>query len=325
MTKEPDAAPRSSSADTLAESSGEIALPPFASLRAFEAVFRLGGIRKAAAHLRLNHAVVSRHVKQLEEWLGGPLISRSGNRLALTPEGERFHSRVSAAFAELLFATQEFEGRRRNGPLRLWCVPGLSIQWLSAQLAAFERANADFRVELKPTDIPPNLSIHEADADIRYYRDDGPTVPGGRGLRCFELARPEVMAVASAAVASALGPIDARRLPFLHEEDDSEWRAWLRLNGIEPPASLEGPVCWHAHLAIAAAKQGRGVALASRFLVEADLAEGSLVQVNIPDTRPAVLGGYILVAREDRWSTPVLASLRHFLRQRAQDFVAANI
>jgi len=49
--------------------SGELlhpkALPPFAALRAFEAVGREGGIRKAAASLGIDHAVISRHIRQL--------------------------------------------------------------------------------------------------------------------------------------------------------------------------------------------------------------------------------------------------------------------
>ncbi len=308
-------------ADKTAEPAIGAPLPPFASLRAFEAVFRFGGIRKAATQLGLNHAVVSRHVQQLEAWLGGPLVARSGNRLSLTEEGERFHARVAAAFAEIQSATEDFTGQRRVRPFRLWCVPGLSIQWLSAQLADFERANCAFRIELKPTELPANLQIHEADADIRYYRDDDPIPPGGRGLRCFELARPQVIAVASPSIANTLGlssAMDIRKLPFLHEEDDREWRSWLRLNGVHLTDKLEGPICWHAHLTIAAARQGRGVALASRFLVDADLTQRTLVQVDIPNTAPVALGSYILVAREDRWSDPVLLALRQFLSVRAR-------
>lgn len=307
--------------DKIAEPTSGTALPPFASLRAFEAVFRFGGIRKAATRLGLNHAVVSRHVQQLEAWLGGPLVVRSGNRLALTAEGERFHARIAAAFAELQRATEDFTGERRVRPFRLWCVPGLAIQWLSAQLADFERVNSAFRIEMKPTDLPANVRNHEADADIRYYRDDDPTPPGGLGLRCYELGRPRVIAVASPSVAETLGrsgAIDIRTLPFLHEEDDREWRSWLRLNGINLTGRLEGPICWHAHLTIAAARQGRGVALATRFLVDADLNQGTLVEVDMPNTEPVALGSYVLVAREDRWSDPVLLALRQFLSVRAR-------
>jgi DNA-binding transcriptional LysR family regulator len=174
---------------------------------------------------------------------------------------------------------------------------------------------------MKPTDLPANIQNHEADADIRYYRDDDPTPPGGRGLRCYELGRPPVIAVASPSVAESLGcsgDIDVRALPLLHEEDDREWRSWLRLNGTEIAGQLAGPICWHAHLTIAAARQGRGVALATRFLVDADLKQGTLVQVAIPNTQPVALGGYVLVAREDRWSDPVLVALRQFLSVRAR-------
>jgi len=297
-------------------------MPPFAALRAFEAVFRFGGIRKAAAHLGVNHAVVSRHLKQLEQWFDLPLVERTGHRLSLTEEGARYHARIAAAIAEMSVASEELAGTRADIPLRLWCVPGLAIQWISAQLAAFERETTGSQVELKPSDIPPDLRVHEADADIRYYRD-GAEEPGGRGLRVFELARPSVMAVASPELAEAFKlddpATDLLRLPFLHEENDYEWRAWLRLNGVEPPPALPGPLCYHAHLLLAAARQGRGVALATKFLVADDFKTGTLVPLALSGTRPQVLGGYVLIAREDRWSTPTLAKLRQFLRARAAD------
>src|SRR3546814_7897608 len=42
-------------------------LPSMAALLAFEAVGRLGGIRRAAKELMIDHAVVSRHVRRSEE------------------------------------------------------------------------------------------------------------------------------------------------------------------------------------------------------------------------------------------------------------------
>jgi len=55
----------------------------------------------------------------------------------------------------------------------------------------------------------------------------------------------------------------------------------LKKNGVEMPNSISGQVLWHAHLAIAAAKKGRGVTLASSYLVENDLRDGSLVEIFI--------------------------------------------
>jgi len=58
-------------ADIVAERRG---IPPFASLKAFESVGRAGGVRKAALELGIDHAVVSRHLRALEAWLGQPLF-----------------------------------------------------------------------------------------------------------------------------------------------------------------------------------------------------------------------------------------------------------
>ena len=295
-------------------------LPPFAALRAFEAVFRSGGIRKAAVSLNINHAVVSRHIRLLEEWLGAPLFIKHGNRLTLTEPGAKYHARVSAALIDLAMATSEFRGDLIDKPLIVACVPGFCFQWLAGQIAQFEKDQPDTVIVLKPTDATPNLPAYEADVDIRYFRDIEAQQMNGRGLRYYELARPEVIPVASPELAerlTRLGTLEGLLTgPLLHEENRNEWRAWLALNGLdiqEPPGRLH----WHAHLAIAAARQGRGVVLGNRFILEADLKSGALVEVTIPNAQPHPIGNYVFVAREDGWSKAPLSTLRHFLKARA--------
>lgn len=302
-------------------------LPPFAALRAFDAVFRYGGIRKAAIGLGLNHAVVSRHIRMLENWVGLALVMRAGNRLTLTADGERYHARIAAAFAEMLLATDELTGRRDDAPLRIYSIPGFATQWLSAELARFERDSPGDRVELKPTEQSANLAMHEADVDIRFYRDDR-AQPTMRNQLCYELARPKLLPLASPELAASLSQATDRQdilgWPFIHDDDDSEWRYWFHLNGIEVP-SLPGMLCWHSNLSVAAAREGRGVVLASRFLVEQDLQAGRLVQLSAPGIEPKEVGHYSLIAREDRWSIPTLVRLRHFLRARAAALLAGDL
>lgn len=304
-------------------------LPPFAALRAFEAVFRLGGIRKAALSLNLNHAVVSRHIRSLESWLGVPLVTRSGNRMTLTEEGSRYHVRVSTALIDIACATEEFIDHRAKDRLRLNCVPGFAMQWLSGQLADFERRHPGYNVELKPTDGTANLLLHEADVDVRYYADDWSPMPGGKGLRYIELARPEILPVASPEIARSMSNLhsvaDLLNAPLLHEEHQHQWRAWLTHNGVIVPEVLPGPLFWHAHLALAAARQGRGIALANCFLVNQDLQRGDLVEIRIQGAQRLILGCYALVARENGWSLPVLASLRHFLQAQALQYATGAL
>lgn len=44
--------------------------PTLSALRAFEATAHLGSMRKAALELQIDHAVVSRHVKDVESEIG---------------------------------------------------------------------------------------------------------------------------------------------------------------------------------------------------------------------------------------------------------------
>lgn len=302
------------------------AIPPLSSLRAFETVGRLGGIRKAAGSLNLDHSVVSRHLKQLEEWLGVALFQRDGGRVNLTDVGARYHGRISAALAELALASAEIQDPEEEKSLLVWCVPGFAAQWVADRVATFEVAQPEFSVELRPTDSRANLLAYEADVDIRFYLDDWPPDAGGRGIQYVELARPPIMIVASPAVAEKLGNNltvdDLLDAPLLHEEHDYQWRSWLALNNITRPMPdrIPGPLLWHAHLAIAAARNNRGLALASTYLVASDLANGSLVELKVAGTRNVVIGAYAFVTREDRWSFEAILRFRRFLQTEVARF-----
>lgn len=298
------------------------AIPAFASLRAFEAVGRLGGIRKAAAALDLDNGVISRHIKALEDWTGVALVNRVSGRIVLTEAGAGFHARVSAALVELASATLELMGDKEASHIKVWCIPGFAVQWLSSQLADFSVDFPRYRVELRPTDRVADLLAHEADVDVRFYGDDWPPKPGGKSLKFIELGRPLFKPVAHPELAARISRFTsasqlATTATLLHTDSPAEWPTWFRLNGITVSEQLSGPMLWHAHIAIAAACEGRGVALANDYLVGQELARGDLAEVILPDARPAVLGCYAFVAREDRWHVPPIMHLRSFLQKRA--------
>lgn len=297
-------------------------LPPFAQLRAFEAVGRLGGIRRAALALHLDHAVISRHLRALEDWAGIQLIDRTRTNSVLSAEGARYHGRVSLAIGELLEASEELRRRGELAALRIWCVPGFASQWLTARLDAFEAANPALSLELHPTDSSPDFLRGEADVDIRYVVGEAPisAVHTRAGVRRFEIARPPVLAVASPSCLSAIGPIarpaDLLAAPLLHEENGDQWRAWLAAQGVAVERELPGPRLWHAHLTVDAARRGRGVALANPFLLGDDLAAGRLVVLlgEQCSQHPVKLGAYAFAARADRWHAPAVATFRRWLR-----------
>jgi LysR family transcriptional regulator, glycine cleavage system transcriptional activator len=295
-------------------------MPPFAALRAFEALVRLGGVRKAAHDLGLHHSVVSRHLTLLESWLGVPLLSWTGKRFEMTAEGELFYGRISVAIAEITLATSELlEGEARRH-LNVWCSQGLSIQWLVGQVTEFERQHSPIKVDLKPSDTPANLAVHEADVNIFMHLESEIVSDPGPGLKASVLARPQSMIAASPGLARKLGwimgPADLLNVPLLHGRHTDDWRWWLQTNGVDVPAKLPGELCWHPYMALEATKLGRGVLLANRFFFENDLINGDLVELKVPGISNAPFGAYIFVAREDRWSSPGVSALRRFLIQR---------
>src|ERR1700722_14250363 len=73
-------------------------LPPLTMVRAFEATGRMGTMRKAADDINVSHTVISRHVRNLEAWIGRKLVTAGPRGVVLTKEGELFFSTVTKAF-----------------------------------------------------------------------------------------------------------------------------------------------------------------------------------------------------------------------------------
>ncbi|WP_217705488.1 LysR substrate-binding domain-containing protein [Peristeroidobacter soli] len=296
-------------------------LPPFAALRAFEAVGRLCGIRRAAQTLRIDHAVISRHLRALEDWCGVRLLDRARGSTVLTPQGQRYHARVAAALAEIGDAGKELLSQSTDRSLRIWCVPGFASAWLTARLQLFQVANPEIELELRPTDTSPDFTRYEADIDIRYVigSEAISSATVCDGLRRFEIARPPVVAVTSPECLATLSwisqPQDLLRAPLLHEENPRQWQSWLSAHDVIVPDQLQGPRLWHAHLTVEASRRGQGIALANPFLLGDDLEAGRLIDVFGGRSKSIALGSYVFAARADRWQSSTTVRFRHWLKR----------
>lgn len=307
---------RSDSEQESPEAASEPRLPPFAMLRAFDAMVRLGGVRKAARALGLHHSVVSRQAAQLEVWLGTPLLARVGKAIRPTSRGAAYHTQISAALAQIADATRDLLDREAERPLRIWCSQGLSTEWMALHITEFERLHPGMRIELRPSAEPANLRRHEADVNI--FMHVGPELDETEaGLRDQILARPQSMIAVSPTLVAQLSWIksagDLIKAPLLHGAHTHDWRVWLSAQGVDVPSVLPGELCWQPHMALEAARLGRGVALGNRFFFERDLDRGSLVELKVAGTTNRAFGCYKFVAREDRWSAPRISDIRRFL------------
>lgn len=296
------------------------ALPPFAAMRAFEAIGTCGGIRRAAVAMSLDHAAVSRHLRSLEQWAGVPLADRSSGG-GLTKEGARFHARVCVALAELASASAELTHRNDNRHLRVWCVPGIASQWLSGRLGTFSSLHPAVELEVQPTDNIPHFASHETDAHISYAIDGEPSPILDADTRSVEILRPPIVPVASPEFLTKAPrfetPEDLLGAPLLHEANTGQWLRWFRAHEVSVGDTLGGAKLWHAHMTVAAARRGQGIALTNRLLIADDLESGALVEVG--DFSPVFLGGYVFTARRERWQEPVILGFRRWLESAMHD------
>ena len=277
-------------------------------------------MRAAGDELAVSHTVVSRHLRNLEEWLGVKLVEPSGRGLILTREGALYHAKIGRAFEAIARATVELRPTARQA-LSIWCFPGLANRRLLAHLPELESLLPDWEITLHPTLARSDLVRGEADAEVVYLDD----VTSTDRVRAELLARPRVFPVASPTFLARYTKVetlrDLLRLPLIHEESTDQWSRWLQLAGIDVPQALNGPRLWHAHLAIEAARLGQGVALANEMLVDEDLRTGALVEVVPSDLR---LCGYYLLAAVARWDEPAMRALRAWLHGLSHPGTAAD-
>jgi DNA-binding transcriptional LysR family regulator len=294
-------------------------LPPFEALRAFDAVARLGGVRKAAQSLCRDHAAVSRHLRAIEAWTGATLIERTSSGVVLTEDGLRYHKQIAQAMDIISHSTLELMRRGSSHRLHIRCMAAFALHWLSSRLGEFEKSNKGVDIELRPTDRSPDFSSYETDVDIRLVPGYGtpPELPAG--LRGIDLAAVPIIAVASQSYLAHAQPIreprDLLKHQLLHEENFNRWSNWLAAHGVHDDVYLTGPRLWQGHLTLDSARHGRGIALTNLLVGGDDIAAGRLVEVGrgLPSFQPYAMGTYRFVAREDRWDAPLVRRFRDWL------------
>lgn len=308
-------------------------LPPFAALRAFEAFGRHGKVRRTAAALGVSHAIVSRHLRALEDWLGIMLVDRAHG--GLTPAGADYHALIGPAFDQLCSATERLRGDAGTR-LQVWSMPGLAYHWLTSRLPDFGRRHPGLAVTLRPSDSAPDLNRHEAHADLRWVRDSDLAASEHPAIERIAMIRPRVFPVAHPDAAWLKGrrvtrPGDLLALPLLHEDDDVEWQVWLHAHRVD--AALPPPAArlWQAHMTLVAAREGQGVALTNAFLAGEDLAAGRVVELGagLSGFRPVSLGAYYFTTHRDSGQSRPLrqfaAWLADMVAQAPTDWQAAAL
>ncbi|MGE7139619.1 LysR substrate-binding domain-containing protein [Luteibacter sp. NPDC031894] len=249
---------------------------PLNALRAFAMTHEHGGVRAAARELGVAHSSVSRHLAELETWIGVPLFERGAATWTPSPQGVALARRVH----ELLQGMAEATAAAREAPspftVTIGVAPSFASRWLLPRLPTLERAHP--RIGLSVL-VNQQLDTLSEGVDLAVRMGSGPWA----GLDCEPLMDDHLYPVVNTDFWRAANGSDAVEsllgLRLLHDRDPSaSWEHWRRVHG---PASLpldHGARLTSSDLVLRAAELGQGIALARGRLAEDALVAGTLIR-----------------------------------------------
>lgn len=286
-------------------------LPSMSLLYAFEAAARSESFTAAAAELNLTQSAVSRQVRALEDMLGCDLFLRERQTVKLTAAGEAYAADIREALRKIGTATLGLRANPAGGSLNLAILPTFGTRWLAPRLPGFLAENPGITINLTTRLAPFDFQFDQVDAAIHFGEADW----SGADM---ELLMGEVVVPAcSAGLRDRLGiatPQDLLKAPLLHLVSRPDaWERWFAAMGIDTD-DVHGMLIDQFATAAQAAAAGMGVALLPKFLIEAELARGDLVEA-VKDGAVPSAGHYYLAWPPKRSSYPPLQAFRAWLKK----------
>ena len=251
------------------------------SFKVFLAVVADKSFSAAAERLELSRAVVSKHVKYLEEQVGTRLLERTTRSVALTESGRAFYERAQRAVGELEEAMLE-AGQATvapRGKLRMTCSVSFGVLHLSSAISAFLDRYPSISIHLDLSDRFVDLSEEGFDLAIRIA-----AVPQN-SLIARKLAAAHLVVCGSPDYIAQYGtprsPEELGKHVCLAYSYSPQPKVWMfKHAGEEIAVPIEGRGSANSgDFLRKLAVDGRGLVLLPTFIVGDDLKAGRLMQV----------------------------------------------
>lgn len=139
------------------------------SIKVFRQVVDSGSFVRAAEHLDLSTAMVSKHVMAVEQRLGVRLLNRNSRALSLTEPGKVYFERSKSILEELQATEAELGslGSSARGTLKISVPSSAAGKWLADLLAEYRRRYPEVVVDLSFEDRFVNLVDEGYDLALR--------------------------------------------------------------------------------------------------------------------------------------------------------------
>lgn len=285
-----------------------------ADLQFFSILGGAGSLSAAARELSISTAAVSKHLAQIEERLGLPLVTRTTRRMSLTPEGKLYLEQARRILADI----GDLEHRLRTskevprGQLRVNATLGFGRSHVAPLISKFVLKNPEVDVQLQLSVNPPPLTDGAYDVCIRFGQPPDARVVAlhlaqNRRILCASphyLARRGVPSSPSDLLQhNCIGIRQGKeayglwRLSSQHADQEIEQQA-VKTRGNLATNDGEIAVRW--------ALDGHGILLRAEWDVQRYLSSGRLVQVLAEYVTPNA-DIYLVYPESQRGSTRVRA------------------
>lgn len=254
----------------------------FERIRTFVRVAERGSLSAVARELGVGQSTITRHLRELEEAVGVPLLSRTTRRVTMTDEGSRYYANSVQILRLVEQAGDEARGTRGApaGTIRISCTAAFGVLHVTRLIFAFQDRHPDIGVDLNLTDERVDLLREGVDVALRL----GPLTDSSMKLRVLGQSR-RLMVAAPDYLATHGRPAVPHDLAA-HEGVRMTNVAGSDVLALQGPDGEQHTVTFggrlrvdHGLAARAAFAAGRGLGPTHHWLVDDLLADGRLVQI----------------------------------------------
>jgi len=288
-------------------------LPPISTLNALVAVARYQSFTKAAMALNVTQSAVSHQIKLIEDLWGVKLFERTGHGIATTDAGKRLAELTREYFERIGQTLDDLRVVSSHETLRIDTLQSFAVKWLVPRLRHFDELYPNIDVWISTHDQFVDFSANAIDIAIRLGDGRFP------GCHTTLLLQEEVFPVCTPEFLERMGvpasPRDLLRYPLLlrlGEPSHMNWEDWFAVAGFPGVKLKEGTRFPDTNMALEAAMDGLGVALARTAHVVEELAAGYLVRLfDIPCPSNVA---YYLVCPQGHEDRPNISAFRRWIQ-----------
>jgi DNA-binding transcriptional LysR family regulator len=266
----------------------------------FVRVAERGSLSAVARELGVGQSTITRHLRELEQAVGVPLLTRTTRRVTLTDEGRRYYADCVQILRLVEQASDEARSTRSAaaGTIRISCTAAFGVLHVCRLIFAFQDRHPEIGVDLSLTDERVDLVREGVDIALRL----GPLTESSMKLRA--LGQSHRLLVAAPAYLAARGrpktPQDLKRHEGIRMSNiaGSDTLMLHDRRGERHQVPFGGRFrIDHGLAAREALAAGRGFGPAHRWLVDDLLTTGRL-EVILPDFAPPTVPLNMLIVPE---------------------------